>query len=349
MAKINKSKEEDLRKRVYQFVEKHPGWKKNRIARHYKDEQIPKSTIYSILERKAKNIPPERKARLTPPHCKMTKTNVKRLKTRVDHHDAVSQRGLAQFFKVSQPTICQTLKHKTTIRYYKKKKAPKRTEQQKAAARPKCTKLATIFRGKKIIIDDESYFGLSNHELAENAGFYSSNLDETPKEVQLKRKEKFPPKLLTWVAFSDQGISKPYIVPSGQAINQDVYINKCLNRRLIPFINEHHQNDEIVFWPDLASSHYANKVQAFLRDQNIDFVPKIRNIANVPELRPIEDFWATIKRDVYANNWQAEDLNQLRNRIRYCFDKVDLDSIRRLAKGCFTRVDTARRRGIENL
>jgi hypothetical protein len=80
-------------------------------------------------------------------------------------------------------------------------------------------------------------------------------------------------------------------VPSGQAINKDVYIAKCLRARLIPFIKAYHENDEIVFWPDLASSHYAKDTIDFLKSNNIDFVDKSSNPPNAPELRPIEDFW----------------------------------------------------------
>ena len=142
---------------------------------------------------------------------------------------------------------------------------------------------------------------------------------------------------------------QPYIVPSGQAVNEDVYIDKCIRARLIPFIEENHKNDEIVFWPDLASSHYSNKVQAYLKAKNIDFVPKSRNIAGVPELWPIEDFWAYIKRQVYKNNWAAENLDQLRRRIEYVFKNLDSKLVHKLGKASFTRVDAARRHGIKNL
>jgi len=118
---------------------------------------------------------------------------------------------------------------------------------------------------------------------------------------------------------------------------------------LIPFIEEVHSNDQVVFWPDLASSHYSKKVQDFLRTKQVECVPRERNIANVPELRPIEDFWSEIKRIVYANCWQAENLEQLRNRIDYCFKKIDPGFVHRLGKASFTRVDTARRNGIQNL
>jgi hypothetical protein len=123
------------------------------------------------------------------------------LKKRLDHRDSVSQRGLAQAFGVSQSTICKTIKYKTSIRYYHKKRAPKRTVQQKAVARAKCTKLTKLFRKKHVVIDDESYFGLSNFEIAGNAGFYSSDVEKTPKEIQLKR-----------FAISPKGLSKNYFV-----------------------------------------------------------------------------------------------------------------------------------------
>ena len=43
--------------------------------------------------------------------------------------------------------------------------------------------------------------------------------------------------------------------------------------------------------------------------------------ANVPKLRPIEDFWTEIKRLVYADNWQAKNLHQLRNQIKLLYEK----------------------------
>ena len=78
-----------------------------------------------------------------------------------------------------------------------------------------------------------------------------------------------------------------------------------------------------MFWSDLASAHYSNKVQNYLKGENIEYVSRDKNPA-VPELRLIEDFWTEIKRLVYADNWQAENLRQLRNRIDCCIKKIYL-------------------------
>ena len=144
-------------------------------------------------------------------------------------------------------------------------------------------------------------------------------------------------------------MSKILIRQSGLAINQKIYLEDCIKKRLIPFIKEHHQDSQFVFWPDLATSHYAKSVQAYLNEQNVRFVPKEDNPANIPEARPIEDFWSIIKGLVYKDAWQAENLDQLRKRIVYCFNKVDLNLVQELAKGILSRIDSIRRNDlIEN-
>ena len=42
----------------------------------------------------------------------------------------------------------------------------------------------------------------------------------------------------------------------------------------------------------------------------------IDNTANLPEVRPIEDFWSILKAKVYENNWEAKTLHQLEIRIK---------------------------------
>lgn len=346
--RLNGENEQALRKRVYAFLDLHPTSSKSSIVVHFRAENIPRSTIYRVLRRKEHNICAERAVGSGCTPKKMNKKAVKRLEKRIDHKDGISQRLLAKQFGVHQSSISRTLKQKTNIRYRKKIKAPKRTPAQAAAVRPKCGRLVKIFREKTIILDDESFFTLSNSDLSGNAGFYTSNIQQTPNDVKLKRKSKFEEKLLVWVAFSKKGISQHYIVPSGQAINEDVYINKCLTK-LERFITKFHENDEIVFWPDLASSHYSNKTQAYLRSKSIEYVAKVHNPANVPELRPIEDFWAELKRAVYAKCWKAENLDKLRNRIEYCIKKIDSERVHSLGASTFTRVDAVRRHGMTNL
>ena len=89
-------------------------------------------------------------------------------------------------------------------------------------------------------------------------------------------------------------------------VNRNVYLDtiKC---GLVPFIRKYHSNNNYKFWPDLASSHYAKKNVDYYREQKIKFVEKSENPANIPEVRPIEDFWSILKGEVYMNGWKAKD------------------------------------------
>ena len=55
------------------------------------------------------------------------------------------------------------------------------------------------------------------------------------------------------------------------------------------------------------ANHYAKTVLEFIQAENVPFVPKSLNPANVPKVRPIEDFWAILKHKVYENDWSAEN------------------------------------------
>jgi transposase len=349
MSKKIASKEDTLRKRVYTFADLHPDFTKSDVVKHFSAENVPRSTLFQILQRKANNIGPERKVGTGRKATRMTPKIVNQLKKRINNKDGISQRQLASEYGVCHQYMGEVIKTKSTIKYRKKIKVPNRSHQQKLLVRPKCRLLVKQFRKKKVVIDDESYLPLSNDELSANAGFYTSDIETCPDAVKLKPKSKYDQKVMVWISMSEDGLSKHYMVPSGQAINQDIYIQKCLKERLIPFIKTVHKNDEIVFWPDLASAHYAKKTQDFLRAKKVEFVPREHNPANVPELRPIEDFWSELKRRVYARNWKAKNIAQLRTRINYCIKNMDTKRVRKLGKRTFTRVDKVRRHGMKNL
>ena len=139
-------------------------------------------------------------------------------------------------------------------------------------------------------INDESYFTLSHTTLSGNNRFYSSNVCKTPNLIKNKYVTKFEPKILVYLAITHQGMSRPIFFRTGLAVNQNVYKEKCFKQSLIPFIREKYRHRPYVFWPDLASSHYANSVQNYLLNEKV-IVPKIVNQVNRPEVcaRPCFD------------------------------------------------------------
>jgi len=248
MKKKIDSSENNLRKRIYEFFLANKSKGKITTVKHFEAENIPRSTIYDIIKRAESNagyirtIGSGRKPKI------MTKKAVKRLEKMVNHKSGVSQSQAARKFGCSQQFISKTLKNKTSIKYRKKKSIPARTERQKIEARTKCGRLYSKFRENLCIIDDESYFTLSNSTSSGNQGFYSDDVASTPANHKFRKKAKFEKKLLVWICFSEKGISKPFFLPSGLAINQSIYLNECIVKRLIPFIKTYHSDDKYLFW-----------------------------------------------------------------------------------------------------
>ena len=78
----------------------------------------------------------------------------------------------------------------------------------------------------------------------------------------------------------------------------------------------------LYFWPDKASAHYARKTTRFLESHNIHFVSKEDNPTEVPQCRPIEDFFGVLAQYVYSKNWVAKDVESLIRRISHCLTLI---------------------------
>lgn len=336
-----------LLERVYFYCNLHWNKGKKSIVNHFLDEGVAKATIYRMIKKWENGLPPirakgsGRKAKI------MTKGNIKNLITAINDHASISTRRLAKRFNCDHSYVVKTIKKKTDIRYHNRMTVPYRTEKQKASCRPRCGRILKKFPEHEFILDDESYFTFANTEKNSNVGFWSADVSATSHSVKFKAKKKFEPKLLVWLAVSQRGISAPFIAPSGTAINQHIYLKECIIKRLLPFIEKYHSEGNYVFWPDLASSHYAKIVLNYLKENEVKFVAKEDNPPAVPELRPIENFWSILKGLVYDKGWEAKTLNQLKDRVKYCLRKVDMSMVQSMFLGVRRNLDAVRRHGFE--
>ncbi|CAM4974515.1 unnamed protein product [Rotaria socialis] len=114
-------------------------------------------------------------------------------------------------------------------------------------------------------MDDEKYFLLQDKSGPTNRGLYTSDKRTTPSQIKFKRAQKFEPKILVWIAISENGISKSFVfAKQKQAVNPITYLDNYIVARLMPFITSHQKKEKVLFWPDLASSHYGHNVVQYL-------------------------------------------------------------------------------------
>jgi len=74
-------------------------------------------------------------------------------------------------------------------------------------------------------------------------------------QKKFKRKAKYEPKLMCWMAISLRGHSKPYFHSSRSALDSKIYNENCIKNCLVPFIKKYDPNNDFMFWPDGASAH----------------------------------------------------------------------------------------------
>ncbi|KAL4500832.1 hypothetical protein ABPG72_020066 [Tetrahymena utriculariae] len=195
-------------------------------------------------------------------------------------------------------------------------------------------------------MDDESYFTLSNTTLSGNNIYYAAKKVECNNTVRFKTVKKYEQKLLVSICISPKGISPIYIHHSKQAVDAKTYIS-ILKETLLPLIAQYYKNNsEFVFWPDKASAHYAKQVLEFLKKRKVKFIEKSLNPSCLPEARPIENFWGDLKRLVYANNWSANNLDQLEKRIKKCYSEMNNENYLKQIKNLPSKLNKIAKYGV---
>jgi transposase len=322
------SKQQKLRERVVQYYESHYLHGKLSTVRHFHDEGVSKRTIYNILQKFAEKKTVARKSGSGRKAKIMTKRRISWLQKKLSEEKHPSTRVIGRKLNCSQSHVVQTIQKHTDLVCKKKIKGPKYSPLQTAAVKKACRALYNLSQGKSLVVDDEKYFSLSGCHMPGNTFYYNNKNSTSPLlPHQVKTKVKFEPKVMLWIAISEAGLSKPYLVPSGMAVKKELYIKECLEKRLIPFLNEHHVPGSYLFWPDKASSHYARATQDFLAENNIPLVPRNVNPTNLPQCRPIEDYFGQLAQKVYEGGWSADSTEQLRRRILQIIRTMDSSSV----------------------
>lgn len=209
-------------------------------------------------------------------------------------------------------SMVQRVKKRNDLKTFKKQKQPKRSAIQSSLVKTRARKLydQVLCRNEQcIIMDDETYVKL-DYKTLPGPQFYTVEIGtEVPNSDKSIFCEKFGKKVLVWQAICQCGMkSIPFFTQ--QSLNAEIYRKECLQKRLLPLIRKH--DKQVLFWPDLASCHYASSVLEWFREKNILFIEKTVNPPNCPEIRPIEKFWALMKAKLRKNVKPAEDLTQFK-------------------------------------
>jgi len=113
-------------------------------------------------------------------------------------------------------------------------------------------------------------------------------------------------------------MSEPHFFRSGLGVTGEVYNRECLPK-VARFINNCIGIRTWYFgqiWPQATIPILSIKE---IKRLGTTYIPKEKNPPNAPQLRPIQGFWANLKRRVYANNYIPKNLDCLKKFQHYIF------------------------------
>lgn len=304
---MKRSEKEARAKRIVQFFQNIADGCKTTTYRHFKAEGVPSSTIYNVLKRYSETGTADFHRLSGRPASVSTRKVVNAVEKAFKKQPDISVRQLSSKMNISKSTLSDIKINKLRIKARTKKIVPKYVKDQAARAKSGARFVLDKSRQKVLIIDDETYVPFDPQEVPGRKFYHSSNPKEVSYDEKTKKKSKFFKKYLVWQAMDRFGnVSEPYITTG--TINAEIYLNECLKKRLIPFIRKHHSTNSVLFWPDLASVHYAKRVLEFLGQENIEFIPKSKNPPNLPQARPIEEFWSICKQEYSKRHMPPKNL-----------------------------------------
>lgn len=264
---------------------------------HFKQQKINHMTIRRAIDRYETTGSSNFRPITGRPTAQTTMTATGVIRRLCNKDPSISVRSLATKANISRAT-CARVKRDLGGKTYKQKVAPKMIKDQEkriiSGARDIYKQIVPSGGGKILVADDESYIPLDPSQVPGPSFYTEFEGRPVDDKWKFKGKQKFCKKFLIWIAHDSEGnFSDPYVMKG--TMNAQCYLKNCIKRRLLPFIQRHHPIDKVLFWPDLATIHYANDVTTYLDEQDIQFVRKENNTPNFPQGRPIEKFWALVK------------------------------------------------------
>jgi hypothetical protein len=333
--KITDIERQAFSKQVVHFYENYANKNLKITCNYFVQQGKFRQSISRIISRYKKTGTAEFKKKLGRKPKIMTKKVIEKVKKNLESDPELTDKEGAKKAKLKLSTYRHIRKKKLGIKTYVKEVAPIYVKDQEKRAKKSCRKLyrKSLPKGgnKVFLIDDETYVPFDYKQVPGKQYIRCKDKSIVPDNIRFKGKAKFPKKYMIWQCIdSDGNISDPFI--SVGTMNSKTYLNECLKKILMPFIDKHHNRDQVLLWMDLATCHYSNQVIEWLNENNIEYVEKTQNAPNVPQVRPIEKFWSLCKTEYRLRKKQAKNMRSFKIIWRNISKKVAEKSAQQLFK-----------------
>jgi transposase len=325
MKRLSTAEVNQLAKAVVHYFENAGNQDTSLTCRHFTEQGANSKTVRRIIQRYLQEGRITHKPRGGKFATVSSRKVVQKVQKIFENNPRLSVRNAAQQVGIAKSTLSDIKVQSLGIVARKRKTAPKYSGDQAKRAKSGCRKIyrmQLLSGGQKVLlIDDETYCPADPDQIPGVEYYHGRVGEEVANEIKYKGKAKFAKKFLVWQCLDENGnVSDPYI--STGTMNAETYLTECLQKRLLPFIDQHHEREDVLLWMDMATCHYARDVTRWLEENNIEYVKRDDNAPNVPQARPIEKFWSLCKAEYKRRKTGAKNLNSFKRIWRKISKKV---------------------------
>ena len=135
----------------------------------------------------------------------------------------LSSRDVAKKVQMSQSYV-QKVKSRADLKSYKGQAAPNRDAKQNLSAKRRARKLYNDLMTKFecVVLDDETYIKADFKQIPGQEFYTSKSRRDAPEDCKVKKRSKFPKKILVWQAICSCGKRSRSFITTG-TVNGEIY------------------------------------------------------------------------------------------------------------------------------
>jgi transposase len=263
------------------------------------------------------------------PRIVRTKNLIQKVKSRLKRKKPVSIRKLANELDISTGSVYNILRDDLGYRAYKRRVQPLLTDAQKMKRKKFANWVRTNFKKEqtlKFVFSDEKMFDVNGMYNRQNQRVWAVDRREADENGGRKHKQKFPQKVMVWLAVSSTGVSPLVILDKG-SVNHEKYIKEVLPVAL-KFGNKCFGNDW-TYQQDGATPHTHRLTQEWCEEHFPSFLDKNHWPPNSPDLNPLDySIWDEFVHQMNWNNVRSKQtlIEELKRAVKKIREKVVFES-----------------------
>lgn len=259
------------------------------------------------------------------------------IKQRLTRNPQAKVRKISRDIGISRSTVRRIVKNNLNLRAYKLRKAQLLEDKDKKIRLERCRLLkqrAVTENWKNVLFTDEKIFSIEQAHNPQNDRIYSCSRPGPSAVIPHRQKAK---SVMVWGGICSTGKTPLVFVEKGVKMNQDMYRRDILESVVLPWSQQHFENQSWIFQQDSAPAHRALNVQKWCQDNFPGFISSKEWPPYSPDLNPLDySVWSILEARACATRHSS--IESLKKKLLEECEKISTEEVQRIVENLEKRL-----------